>query len=196
MADLAANPELDQSGLHETITVKDRFHVLLISTENLESKKKGGEKKNRLMAAFLSPPKKEMWREEEERPVGYVWRSSAVQLLPDLAIANSGGMSAHIVSSDELELRAHGTSAGDQSTIIIKVSMRQRVVDVVGLETQPQDLSTSTGTVQRAVDNPSPAKEEEDALAIAEATSMLRMTLVDLKCYRLPGKAVQVTRWP
>ena len=196
VADLATNPELGQHDLHEIITAKDRFHVLLIRAEDLESKDTAGGKKNRLIAAFLSPPEKEMWREEGERHVGYVWRSSAVQLQPDLAMANSGGMSARVISENEVELSTHGTTAGNQSTIIIKISLRQRLVDVVGLETRPEDLNASLGTVQQPVDNQLPAKEEEEALGKPEDTPTLRMRLLDLKCYRLPGKAVQVTRWP
>ena len=101
-------------------------------------------------------------------------------------MANSGGMSARVVSNDELELRAHGTTAGDQSTGVFKLSMRQRLVDVVGLETRPEGLDASMGTVRRAVENPFHSKEEEDALGKAEISSTLRMRLIDLKCYRLP----------
>ena len=196
IADLATNPDLDRNGLCETITAKDWFHVLLISAEDLKCREKVGGMKSRLIAAFLSPSGKEMWRQEGERQVGYVWRSSAVQLQPDLAMANSGGMNARVVSEDELELRNHGMTAGDQSTTIINLSMRQRLVDVVGLETRPESLIASMGTVQCAVDNRYSAKEEENALAMGEGTSMLRMRLIDLKCYRLSGKAVRVTRWP
>lgn len=196
VADLATNPELDHNDLHETITAKDWFHVLLIRAEDLESKETAGGKKNRLIAAFMSPPEKDMWREEGERQVGYVWRSSAVQIQPDLTMANSGGMSARVVSKDELELRTHGTTVGDQSTTIIKLNTRQRLLDVVILETLREGLDAPIGTVQRAMDNPFPAKEEEDALGKAEDITTLRMRLIDLKCYRLPGKAVQVTRWP
>ena len=196
MADLATNPELDQHDLHETMIARDRFHVLLISAEDLESKGKAEGKKNRLIAAFLSPPEKEMWRKEGGRHVGYVWRSSVVQLRPDLAMANSGGMSARVVSNDELELQAHGTTVGDQGTTIINLRLRQRLVNTVGLETPLDHLNPSLSTVQPAVDNPFPAREEEDLQAMATGTSMLQMRLIDLKCYRLPGKAVQVTRWP
>ena len=196
VADLATNPELDHNDLHETITAKDWLQVLLIRAKNLKSKEPAGRKKNRLIAAFLSPPEKEMWREEGERQVGYVWRSSAVQSQPDLAMANSGGMSACVDSKDELELRTHGTTADDQSTTIIKLNTRQRLLDVVGLETLPEGLDAPIGMVQRAMNNPSPVKEEEDALGKAGGTSTLRMRLIDLECYRLPGRPVQVTRWP
>ena len=193
VADLATKPELHETELHETITAKDWFHVLLIRGEDLEAKGPAGVKRNRLIAAFLSPPGKEMWREEGKRQVGYVWRSSAVQLQPDLAVANSGGMSAHVVS-EELELRSHGTVV-EQSTSI-KLSMRQRLVEMVVSGTRLGNPNDSIGTAQQAVENPFQAAEDEDALGMSEVTSTLRMRLTDLKCYRMPGQSSEVTRWP
>lgn len=87
-----------------------------------------------------------MWREEGTRQVGYVWRSSAVQLQPDLAMASSGGMSAGVVS-ESLELRAHGTAV-EQCTII-KISMPQRLVDIVVSGIRPEDPGDLMGTVHR-----------------------------------------------
>lgn len=193
VADLATKPELDELELEETIMAKDWFHLLLIRGEDLEAKGSAERKRNRLIVAFLSPLGKEMWREEGKRQVGYVWRSSAVQLQPELAMANTGGMSARVVS-EGLDLRAHGTAV-EQSTSI-KVSMRQRLVDVVVSNTRPADLSDSTGTVQRAMDNPFQAAEDENALGLSEGASTLKMRLTDLKCYRMPGKSLEVTRWP
>ena len=116
-----------------------------------------------------------------------------MQLHPDLVIANSGGMSARVVS-EELELRAHGTATEQNPSI--KISTRQRLVDIVGLGTQPEDPNDSIRTAKRAIENPSRATEDENALGMSEATSTLRMSLTDLKCYRLPGESVEVTRWP
>lgn len=193
VADLATKPELDESELQETIMAKDWFHLLLIRGEDLEAKGSAGGKRSRLIVAFLSPLGKEMWREAGKRQVGYVWRSSAVQLQPEFAMANTGGMSARVVS-EGLELRAHGTAV-EQSTSI-KVSMRQRLADVVIFETRPADLDDTMGPVQRAGENPFQAAEDENALGLSEGTSTLRMRLTDLKCYRMPGKSLEVTRWP
>lgn len=193
VADLATKPELDETELGETITAKDWFHLLLIRGEDLEAKGPAEGKRGKLIAAFLSPPEKEMWREEGRRLVKYVWRSSAVQLQPDLAMANNRGMSAHIVSG-LLELRAHGTAV-EQSTTI-KFNMRKRLVDIVGSGTRPGDPSDTIGVVQRAAEIPGQAAEDENALSMPELTSTLRMRLTDLKCYRLPGESSEITRWP
>ena len=193
VADLTAKSELDETELHETITAKDWFHLLLIRGEDLEAKRPAGEKRGRLIAAFLSPPGMEMWREEGERLVGYVWRSSAVQLQPDVAMVHSGGMSARVVSK-ELELRAHGTAV-EQSTSI-KFSMRQRLVEIVISRTRPENPNDSMGAVQRAVENPFQAAEDNMALGTPEVTWPLRMRLTDLKCFRMPGKPLEVTMWP
>ena len=193
VADLATKSELDETGLQETVTAKDWFHLLLIWGEDMEAEGSAGGKRSRLIVASLSPPGKEMWREEAKRQVGYVWRSSAVQLQPEVAMAISGGMSAHVVP-EGLELRAPGT-AGDQCTSI-KISTRQRLVDVVLLETRPADLNDSMGTVGRAVQNSVQAARDENAPGLSEVTTTLKMRLTDLKCYRMPGKSVKVTRWP
>jgi len=177
--------------MHRTITAKDWLHVLLIWGEDLKAKETAGKKGSRFIAAFLSPPEKEMWRLEGKRLVQYVWRSSAVQLQPDLAMANSGGMSAHVVHG-VLELRAHGT-AFEQSTSI-KIDMRKRLVETIGLSTRLEDPNGSDGTVQQVVGNPDQTAEDENALGMSELTSTLRMRLTDLKCYRLPGEASKVTR--
>lgn len=193
MADLAAKPELDETELYKTITAKDWLHLLLIRGEDLEAKGPAERKRSRLIAAFLSPPGKEMWRKEGQRLVMYVWRSSAVQLQPDLAMANSRGMSAHLVSG-VLELRAHGTVV-EQCTSL-RFNMGKRLVDIMGLGTRPEDANDSIGTVQRAVEYPAQAPEDENALGMSEVTSTLRMRLTDLKCYRLPGESSKITRWP
>ena len=72
VVDLAATPELTETELHETITAKDWFHLLLIRGEDLKDKARVGGSTSRLIAAFLSPPGKEMWREEGKRQVRYV----------------------------------------------------------------------------------------------------------------------------
>jgi hypothetical protein len=149
---------------------RNRLHVLLILGEDLEVNRPGRGKKGRLFAVFLGPPEKEMWREEGGRTVKYVWRSSAVQLQPIIAIANSEAMSAHVFSG-LLELRSYGAVAEEPSTSI-NIDMRKKLVDYVGLATQPENPNDSTEMVR------------------------LRMRLTDWKCYRLPGEVATITRGP
>lgn len=134
-----------------------------------------------------------MWREEGKRHVGYVWQSSAVQLQPDLAMINSGGMSARVVS-EELELRAHERAVEKNTSI--KINLRRRRVDIAVFDTRLEDPSDTMGTVQRAVSNPFRAAKDEDALRVSDVAPTLTLRLTDLKCYRMPGQALKVTRWP
>ena len=193
VADLAVKPDLNASEFHETVTKEDWFHLLLIRGGDVEAKASAGGKMNRLIMIFLSPPGKEMRREEGKRQVGYVWQSSAVQLQPDLAMANSGGMTARVLS-EELELRAHETAI-EQSTSI-KINLQQRRADIGVFETRPEVPNDTKGTVQRAVENPFRAANGEDALRVSDVTSTLTLRLTDLKCYRMPGTPLKITRWP
>lgn len=146
----------------------------------------GGRKKNRLIAAFLSPPEEgmEMWRPEgEDGRVGFVWCSSAVQLQSDLAVANSGGMSAHVDSTGVLVLRSHGAVAGQSTSI--RLNLRERVMDFVGRLEDPKSLmgSAEEGSGQVAGCGNAPG-----------TISTFTMQLMELECYRLPGQSVEVTR--
>lgn len=144
VVDLAAKSELGETELHKTITAKNWFHVLLIWGEDLQATEPAAGKRSRLIAAFLSPPEKELWQHEGERLVEYVWRSSAVQLHSDLAMTNSGGVSAH-VNFGALELQVHRMAAGQSTNI--KISMRQRLVGIRGLGTRTEELNETNGTV-------------------------------------------------
>ena len=171
MANLATTPELSVEELHKIIAAQDWFHVMLIRGEDLKVE---GNSSSRLIVAFTSPPEKEMWRPEGKRSMQYAWRTSVVQLEPDLAVADSGGMSASVVG-EVLELRSHG-GAGKEGTSM-KVDLAGRIVDVKGL---------GTGLAENA--------ENKNAVGSSEATSTLVMRLTDLKCYRIPGMSSKITR--
>jgi hypothetical protein len=170
VADLASKPGLDETELHETIMARNRLHLLLILGHDLEADGTEKEMKDRLFAVFLGPPDKEMWRRDRERTVGYVWRSSAVQLQPTIAITNNGAMGAH-VDSGLLKLQSYRALAEDPSTSI-NIDMRKKLVDVAGLANQQVNSNESTEKIT------------------------LRMKLIDLKCYRQPGEVRTVTRGP
>jgi len=74
--------------------------------------------------------------------------------------------------------------------------MRQRLVEIMGIGTRPEDPNHSSGTAQRAAEIPDQTAEDEDVLQMSEVTSMLRMRLTDLKCYRLPGESSKITSRP
>lgn len=167
--------------------------MLLIWGEDLEPKEPAAGERSRLIAAFLSPQENELWRHEGERLVGYVWRSSAVQLQSDLAIANHGGMSVH-VGFGAPESRLDGTAVEQSTTIII--NMRQGLVEIMGLGTRPEDPTVLHGTAQRAAEISDQSVENENVLRMSDVTSTLRMRLTDLKCYRLPGESSKITSWP
>lgn len=171
MANLATTPELSVEELHKIIAVQDWFHVMLTWGED---QKIEGKSSSRLIVAFTSPPEKEMWRPEGKRSVQYVWQTSVVQLEPDLAVADSGGMSASVVG-EVLELRSHG-GAGKERTSM-KVDLARKIVDVKGLGTRLAENS-----------------ENKNAVGSSEATSTLVMRLTDLKCYRMPGISSKITR--
>ncbi|KAJ5213949.1 hypothetical protein N7449_001118 [Penicillium cf. viridicatum] len=163
VANLTTTPELSVEELHKIIAAQDWFHVILIRGEDLKVE---GKSSSRLIVAFTSPPEKEMWRPEGKRSMQYVWRTSVVQLEPDLAVADSGGMSASVVDK-VLELRSHG-GAGKED-ISMKVDLAGKIVNVKGL---------GAGLAENA--------ENKNAVGSSEATSMLVMRLANLKCYRMP----------
>lgn len=171
MANLATTPELSVEELHKIIAAQDWFHVMLIRGEDLKVE---GKSSSRLIVAFTSPQEKEMWRPEGKRSMQYVWRTSVVQLEPDLAVADSGGMSASVVDK-VLELRSHG-GAGKEDTSM-KVDLAGKIVNVKGL---------GTGLAENA--------ENKNAVGSSEATSTLVMRLANLKCYRMPGMSSKITR--
>jgi hypothetical protein len=164
-------PELDVEEVHKTIAARDWFHMVLLRGQDLEVE---GNSTSRLIVAFTSPPEKEMWRPEGKRTLQYVWRTSAVQLEPDLAVANSGGMSVSVVAG-ALEFRPHEAAVKEGTSI--KLDLTGRVVDIEGLGT---GLAGDAGN--------------ESALGVSEGTLRVRMRLTDLKCYRLPGISSKITR--
>lgn len=183
VVDLDTEPELDELKLHRIITTRDWFHVLLISVEDSESKPSVQESNNKLIAAFLSAPGKVMFHAEKERPLEYVWRSSAVQLQPDIVMANSGGMSAHI-SSGVLVLRASETAGERNGSIALDLRKRTVAVSGLGLGLEGKtrvvripEQTTDDGTVPGVTQDP---------------VTPVMMRLKDLKCYRLPVVSIEV----
>jgi len=168
VANLATTPELSVEELHKIIAAQDWFHVMLIRGEDLKVEEKSS---SRLIVAFTSPPEKEIWRPEGKRSMQYIWRTSVVQLEPDLAVTDSGGMSAS-VAGEVLELRSHG-GAGKEGTSM-EVDLAGRIVDVKGF---------GTGLA-----------ENKNVVGSPEATSTLVMRLTDLKCYRMPGMSSKIIR--
>ena len=133
-----------------------------------------GNSSRKLIVAFTSPSKKEMSRRKEARSVRYVWRTSMVQLEPSIAVADNGGMSASVVG-EVLELRSHGGAEKEGTSI--KVDLARRTADVKGVSTWPTENS-----------------ETKNAVGSSKASPTLGMRLTDLKCYRMPGVSVKVTR--
>ncbi|KAJ5431172.1 hypothetical protein N7445_008904 [Penicillium cf. griseofulvum] len=177
VANLATTPELSVEELHKIIAAQDWFHVILIRGEDLKVE---GKSSSRLIVAFTSPPEKEMWRPESKSSVQYVWRTSVVQLEPDLAVADSGGMSASVVDK-VLELRSHG-GAGKEVTSM-KVDLAGKIVNVKGLGTGLAENAGNAGN-KNAVGS---------SEATSTATSTLVMRLANLKCYRLPAMSSKIT---
>lgn len=171
VASLATTPELSVEELQKIIAAQDWFHVMLIQGEDLKIE---GKSSSRLIVAFTSPLGKEMWRPEGKRSMQYAWRTSVVQLEPDLAVADSGGMSASVVGQ-VLELRSHGGTRKEDTSM--KVDLARKLVSVIGLGT-------------RVTEN----MESKNAVGSSEATSTLVMRLTNLKCYRMPGMSSKITR--
>jgi hypothetical protein len=150
VANFATTPELSVEELYNIIEAQDWFHVILIQGEDLNV---GGKNSSRLIVAFATEPGKEMWRPERKRSMQYVWRTSVVQLEPDFAVADSGGMSASAVG-EVLELRSHGR-AGTEDTSL-KINLARKRVNVMGL---------GTGLAESV--------ENKNAVESSEATSTL-----------------------
>ncbi|KAJ5966675.1 hypothetical protein N7501_002923 [Penicillium viridicatum] len=166
VANLATTPELSVGKLHNIIAAQDWFHVMLIRGEDLKVE---GRSSSRLIVAFTSPPEKEMWRPERKRSMQYFWRTSVIQFEPDLAVADSGGMSASVMG-EVLKLRSHG--GGEEDTM--KVDLAGKTVNV----------TLGTGLAEKA---------ESKNVELSEATSTLVIRLTDLKCYRMPGMSSKIT---
>ncbi|KAL8817921.1 MAG: hypothetical protein Q9191_008054, partial [Dirinaria sp. TL-2023a] len=135
VADLTAETKMDEIEMNKMLTARNRFHILLIRGEDPAEGERFSEAKERLIAVFLSLPGHVMWPEEDDssRQVAYEWRSSVTQLLPEVAISSSsgdGGMGGARIVSENLEFRHHGISA--EMSPGIKISIQQRLVDVVG----------------------------------------------------------------
>jgi hypothetical protein len=143
--------------------------VILIRGEDLKVE---GKSSSRLIIAFTSPPEQEMWRPEGKRSMQYVWRTSAIQLEPDLAVADSGGMSASVVG-DVLELRSQGGAGKADASM--KVDLVGKTVNVTGL---------GTGLAGNG--------ESKNAVELSESTSTLVIRLTDLKCHRMPGMSSKI----
>ena len=189
MADLATNPGLSRTELHEILTAKDWFHVMFVETEDLEVT--GGKNSSRIFAIFLNQDKSRtrMCAHEGEHERGtykelveYAWRSSIVQLMPDFRVANSGGLSAYYaIDGGGLEIRAHDDTEGQNEKPRIGVDLEKRMVDIKGLE------------MRRAQALPNLAEDNTGGHGERAATS--KMQLIALKCYRLPGFATYVINW-
>jgi hypothetical protein len=172
VANLATTPELGFEELHKILAARDGFHVMLVRGEDLKVE---GKSSSRLIVVFTSPPKKEMWRRSEGTcPSPYVWRTSVVQLEPEFAVADSGGMSVS-VEGDVLKLRSHGEAAKQGTSM--KIDLGGRVVDVEGL---------GVGLAENA--------ENKSVAGSSGPTTRVVMQLTDLKCYRMPGVSSTVTR--
>jgi hypothetical protein len=172
VANLGTTRELDVEELYNTIAARDWFHIVLIRGEDLKVE---GKSTSRLIVAFTSPPVKEMWRHEGKRTVQYVWRTSLLQLEPELAMANSGGTSVSVWAG-ALEFRPHG--AGVMEGTSMKIDLAERVVDIKGFSAGLADCPTGN----------------ESALGVSEDTLTMRMRLTDLEVYRMPGVSSKITR--
>lgn len=103
-------------------------------------------------------------------------------------MTNSGGVSAHVDFGALKLLRVYGMAVGQSTNI--KINMRRRLVETKGLGTRTEEANYSNCMVGRAT------VEDGDALETSEMTSVLRMRLTGLKCYRLPGETSRITSWP
>ena len=172
--------------------------MLLIWGEDLEDGGDADGKKGRLIVAFSNPSDKgvEMWPRDEDGQdsgVGYVWRSSAVQMQPNVAIWNRGGMNVEVVDR-ALELR-NREIAVEQSTSV-KIDIRNRLVEIKGSESRLRNLSDRTKAVEEAEEFQFHAVEDEYPTAISQDPAIIRMRLTGLQCYRMPGNVSVVTRYP
>ena len=75
VADSLSTPALDGSRLVERLTNDNRFHILILSTEEAHGTA-SMESTERLFTLFTSPPDKQMFFENSPRYTTYVWRTS------------------------------------------------------------------------------------------------------------------------
>ena len=192
VAELTKKPNLDDDKLYKKITAEHRFHILLINGEDVEeTEKQRKEKKSRLIAAFLSPPEEEMVRDEGgDRLFQYTWRSSVVQLLPDIAMINGGGMTPYLNSDSSMEFRPSNEPSTEQSTTF-ELSIRKGLVSVSGLANVPKVSSGSTNDAVNQDEKSSPLFEGDEDAAGSWA---VRMRLTGLQCYCMPGMSSRIIR--
>ena len=93
-ADSTSLAALDASSLVENLSDDQRFHVLLISAEEVHDSAAGTENTERLLALFTSPRDNQIPFWDCPGCPSYVWRYGFVQLLPHMITSPTGGLNA------------------------------------------------------------------------------------------------------
>ena len=127
VADSTSGVALDESWLVAELSNDQRFHVLLISAEELHDTSADKENYERLIALFTSPQDNQIPFWNCPGCPSYVWRYGFIQLLPHILTSQSGGLSATI-EDDAIRFSPH-QQLNDQSNSVL-VDLRNGTVVV------------------------------------------------------------------
>ncbi|KAL5325920.1 hypothetical protein ACEPPN_007055 [Leptodophora sp. 'Broadleaf-Isolate-01'] len=113
VADTASTPAPDVVKLVERLTRADLFHILVVSTigETLEqgsANPRGTDTFERLFTLFTSTSGKEIMFEGTPGCTNYTWRYGSVQLLPQISMSSTGGLTAAVLGETTFKLFPHG----------------------------------------------------------------------------------------
>ena len=130
VADSLSDPALDGSRLVERLTNDNRFHILILSTEEAHGTA-SMESTERLFTLFTSPPDKQMFFENSPRYTTYVWRYGLVQLLPHILTSQTGGLSASF-QHGAIKFSPHNDPSYESRSVIVDLRNGTVIVEWTG----------------------------------------------------------------
>ena len=130
VTDSTSTPALDESSFVESLKKFNLFHILVLSTQ--ERPEAGStEGTERLITLFTSPPGTEIWYEDSSGGTTYAWRYGFAQLLPDISMSQTGGLSASF-EHDTIKLFPHSDPSHESSMVTIDLKNGTVVIEWTG----------------------------------------------------------------
>lgn len=117
VADSTSTPALNESQLVERLTNDKWYHVIILSTEELQETS-STDSTEQLIALFTSPHENQILWQNSPGCTSYSWRYGLVQLLPHILTSQTGDLSASF-QHDAIRFSPHNDSSEDSSNVTI-----------------------------------------------------------------------------
>ncbi|KAE9377605.1 hypothetical protein N431DRAFT_434782 [Stipitochalara longipes BDJ] len=130
VVDSISTPALDESRLVERLTNNDWFHILILSTEEAHETS-SMESTERLITLFTSPHHNQMVLENSPGFTTCVWRYGIIQLLPNILMSQTGGLSASF-QHDAIKFFPHNNPSHESSSVTVDLKNDTVIVEWTG----------------------------------------------------------------